>query len=144
MVSGARDDRRVRRHAREVLQHDGDLRVGVDGRRDVEVVAGEHDGIEVARGRAHPVELLQRLVQVGHEQQPHVGWIVDADAKDRSVRCSRQLHVAHAPVRDQQDDDRHNCQTDDSCAALRDAIAHHVARRVVEQTQEDGARLPGR
>ena len=73
VVARARDDGGLRRHAREVLEHDRDLRVGLDDRRDVEVVAGHDDEVEVGRDRRDPVELLQRVVQIGHEQDPHAG-----------------------------------------------------------------------
>ena len=40
--------------AREVLEHHGDLRVGLDGRRDVEVVAGDDHEVVVARRPTRP------------------------------------------------------------------------------------------
>ena len=54
VVARARDDGRLRRDAREVLEHDRDLRVGLDDRRDVEVVAGEDDEVVVARDGRRP------------------------------------------------------------------------------------------
>ena len=70
VVARARDDGRLRRDAREVLEHDRDLRVGLDDRRDVEVVAGDDDEVVVARDRHDPVELLQRVVQIGDDEDP--------------------------------------------------------------------------
>ena len=55
----------------EVLEHHRDLRVGLDDRRDVEVVAGQDDEVVVGRDRRDPVELLQRVVQVGDQQDAH-------------------------------------------------------------------------
>ena len=54
VIARARDDRGLGRHAREVLEHDRDLRVGLDDRRDVEQVAGDHDEVVVARDRRRP------------------------------------------------------------------------------------------
>jgi hypothetical protein len=59
------------RHAPQVLEHHRDLRGRVDRRRHVEMVAGRDDDVEVARDVEHPVELPQRVVEVGDEQQAH-------------------------------------------------------------------------
>ena len=71
VVPRARDQGGLGRDAREVLEHHRDLRVGFDDRRDVEVITGQHDEVVVRRGRDDPVELLQRVVKVRHQQDAH-------------------------------------------------------------------------
>ena len=41
--------------------------VDVAGRRDVQVITGNHDEIEAVGDTIQPVELLDRVMQVGHE-----------------------------------------------------------------------------
>ena len=55
----------------EVPQHHHDLRVALHARTDVEVVAGEHDQVELRRGVHQPVELPQRIVQVRDDEDAH-------------------------------------------------------------------------
>ena len=57
--------------AAQVLQDDHDLRVDAGDRRDVEMIAGDDDEIEAVGDAVHPVELLQRVVQVGDQQDSH-------------------------------------------------------------------------
>ena len=71
VIAGARDDGGLRREAREILEHHRDLRVGLDDRGDVEVVAGYDHELVVGRHRCDPVELLERVVQVGDQEDPH-------------------------------------------------------------------------
>ena len=71
VVARARDDGRLARDAREVLEDHGDLCIGLDDRRDVEKVA-RHDDELVLTGDGHdPVELPQRVMQIRHHQDPH-------------------------------------------------------------------------
>jgi hypothetical protein len=55
----------------EVFLHDHDLRTEVDDRAEIERIAGEHDQIELVRHRHQPVELRQRVVEIGDDQAAH-------------------------------------------------------------------------
>ena len=71
VVPGAHGDLRPAREAGEVLEDHRDLRVGIDDRRDVEEVTGDDDEVVLGGGGRHPVELLQRVVQIAHHQDLH-------------------------------------------------------------------------
>ena len=63
--------RGLRRDQREVLLHHHDLGAEIHHRSDVQRIAGEDHKVELRRRADQPVELRQRVVQVGHDQAAH-------------------------------------------------------------------------
>ncbi len=55
----------------EVLLHDRDLHVRIEGRGEVEEIAADRDEIVSLRLGEKPVELLQRIMQIGDEEEAH-------------------------------------------------------------------------
>ena len=96
VIARARDDRGLGGKPGEVLEHHGDLRVGLDDRRDVEEVAGDDDEVEVGGDGRDPVELLQRVVQIGHQQDLHERGCYRGDRTVRQDPC-RDRSVTRAP-----------------------------------------------
>ena len=71
VVARADDQPRLRPEPGEVLADDHDLGTGVDGRAEVEVVAGDDHHVEVRGDARQPVELGQRIMQVRHDEEAH-------------------------------------------------------------------------
>jgi len=71
VVAGAHDELRTRPHPLEILEEDHDLGGARRHRHDVDQVAGDHDEVELPRHRAHPVQLLERVVQIRYEKEFH-------------------------------------------------------------------------
>ena len=71
VVAGAHDELRTGPHPLEVCEEDHDLGGARRDRHDVDQVAGDHDEVELPRHRAHPVQLLERVVQIRYEKESH-------------------------------------------------------------------------
>ena len=56
---------------REIFLHHHDLGAEIDDRADVERIAGKDHEIELRRGREQPVELRQRIMQIGDDEAAH-------------------------------------------------------------------------
>ncbi|MGY4380842.1 hypothetical protein ACVWZ3_008481 [Bradyrhizobium sp. i1.3.6] len=70
-MPGAEDHAGLRREQREVFLHHHDLRAKIHHRADVERIAGEDHEVELRCRADQPVELRQRVVQIGHDQAAH-------------------------------------------------------------------------
>ena len=68
VVAGAGHGGGPLREPGEVLEHDDDLGVEGDDRRDVEEVASDDEQVDVGGLGQHPVQLAQVVVEIGHEQ----------------------------------------------------------------------------
>ena len=71
MVAGAHDDSTRRLQQGDVVEDHSDLGVERDSGTDVELVACEHHDVELRRGVDDPVELTQRVVEIGDEEYAH-------------------------------------------------------------------------
>ena len=57
---------------RQVFFHDHDLGAEIDRRSNVQRIAGEDHKVELGCGAEQPIELRQRILQIGHHQTAHV------------------------------------------------------------------------
>src|SRR6185369_13535898 len=57
----------------EILFHDRDLHIGVEWGAEVQEIAPDCGRVVFMRVRQEPVELLERIVQVGNEEEAHSG-----------------------------------------------------------------------
>ena len=71
VIAGADHELGLGTQPAEIFLHHDALRASVDERADVEMVAGHHHKIVLARPLDHPVELRQRVVQIGDKQDSH-------------------------------------------------------------------------
>src|SRR5207302_6512980 len=71
VIAGAEDDLGPSGEQREVLLHDHDLGAKIHHRADVQRIAGKDYQIELRRRADQPVELRQRVMQVGDDQAAH-------------------------------------------------------------------------
>ncbi len=65
-----------------------DLRAEIDDRPDIERIAGKDDEIELRRGAQQPVELRQRIMQIGDDETAH-GKIQEQRLKIRQRKISK-------------------------------------------------------
>jgi hypothetical protein len=71
MVAGTDDHSGLLGDAPNVLLDDHGLHRAVQLAGDIQVIPRHHYEVEIRRGRDDPVELLQRIVQIGNQQQLH-------------------------------------------------------------------------
>ena len=79
MVAGAEHELGLRPEAAEIFVDDDALGAAVHQGGDIEVVAGHDDHVEAVGHIQHPVELRQRIVQIGNQEEAH-------DGADRVIR----------------------------------------------------------
>ena len=74
---------------RYFLHHD-DLGAEIDQRADVERIAGEDDEVELRCRAEQPVELRQRIVQIGHDEAAHLedNPVLKKQARRKTLRNS--------------------------------------------------------
>ena len=73
VIAGADEDPRHLGEPAQILGDHDDLRVLRHDAGDLQQIAGDHHGVVIRRNRQDPVELLQRIVQVGDQQKVHAG-----------------------------------------------------------------------
>jgi hypothetical protein len=68
VIAGADHECGLGPQAAEIFSNDHALRATVDQRREVEMVARHHNRIEAVGNVENPVELRQRIVQIGYQK----------------------------------------------------------------------------
>lgn len=71
MIARADDDPGLGADPLQIGENDGDLRLELDARADIEVVTGDDDDVEGVGAAQHPIKLLEGVMQVGNEEAPH-------------------------------------------------------------------------
>ena len=84
VVAGADYELGLRAQAAEIFPHHDGLGAAVDQRGQVEMIAGHHHHVEIRSNIEDPVELRQRIMQIGYQEEAH--W----DHCRQSVKAERE------------------------------------------------------
>ena len=68
VIAGTDQHPGFRPQAAEIFSHDHALDAAIDDRGEIEVVAGQYDHVEVVSLTEDPVELGQRIMEVGYQE----------------------------------------------------------------------------
>ena len=71
MIAGADHEPGLGAEAVEIFAHHDALRAPIDQRGEVEVIARHHHHVEVSSNIEDPIELRQRIMQVGYQEEAH-------------------------------------------------------------------------
>ena len=123
VIAGADHELVLARETVEIFPHHDALRAPIDQRGEVEMVARHHHHVEVGSNIEDPVELRQRIMQVGYQEESH-GAAFDGAYRAFGGRNGRQWQ------------DRRKRSDYTAPSAWRNTVAlsrHHVPRRLPKQ-----------
>ena len=92
MVAGADHEPRDLAQPAEIFPHHHALRSPVDQRAELEMVSGQHHDIKIGSALQHPIELWERIVQIGSRKQAH--WVLSLRSLSPTERKSARARRA--------------------------------------------------
>src|SRR3954447_13325410 len=92
VISGADDHAGDAGQQRQILFHHDNLGAEIYPGADVQSISGEYDEVEQRCGAEQPIELRQRIVQIGHDEAAHLenNPVLKKQARRKSLRNPSQ------------------------------------------------------